>query len=108
MDEKMENNSALSPACALFERFGSRWALLVLLTLHEHEVLRFGELTRAVPGGISERMLAATVRDLEQAGLVARTVYPEVPPRVEYALTPKGGSLVPLLRQLLEWAEKNG
>ncbi len=53
-------------------------------------------------------MLAATVRDLEQAGLVARTVYPEVPPRVEYALTPKGGSLVPLLRQLLEWAEKNG
>ncbi len=106
--KKMENNSALSPACALFERFGSRWALLVLLTLHEHEVLRFGELTRSVPGGISERMLAATVRDLEQAGLIARKVWPEVPPRVEYRLTPKGESLVPLLRQLLEWAEKNG
>ncbi len=106
--KKNGQNSSLSPACALFERFGSRWALLVLLTLYDRGVLRFGELTRSVPGGISERMLAATVRDLEQAGLVARTVYPEVPPRVEYALTPKGGSLVPLLRQLLEWAEKNG
>ena len=78
--KKNGQNSSLSPACVLFERFGSRWALLVLLTLHEHEVLRFGELTRSVPGGISERMLAATVRDLEQAGLVARTLYPEVPP----------------------------
>ncbi|WP_304583082.1 helix-turn-helix domain-containing protein [uncultured Alistipes sp.] len=106
--KKNGQNSSLSPACALFERFGSRWALLVLLTLQEHEVLRFSELTRSVPGGISERMLAATVRDLEQAGLVARTLYPEVPPRVEYRLTPKGESLMPLLRQLLEWAEKNG
>lgn len=91
----------------MFERFGSRWALLVLLTLHDRGVLRFGELGQVVPGDISERMLAATVRDLEQAGLVAREVYPEVPPRVEYSLTPKGRSLVPLLRQLLEWAEKN-
>ncbi len=106
--KKNGQNSSLSPACALFERFGSRWALLVLLTLYDRGVLRFGELTRSVPGGISERMLAATVRDLEQAGLVARTLYPEVPPRVEYRLTPKGESLMPLLRQLLEWAEKNG
>ena len=92
----------------MFERFGSRWALLVLLTLHEQGVLRFSELRRAVPGAVSERMLAATVRDLEAAGLVARQVWPEVPPRVEYSLTPKAQSLVPLLEQLLEWTEKNG
>lgn len=92
----------------MFERFGSRWALLVLLTLYEQGVLRFSELRRAVPGAVSERMLAATVRDLEAAGLVARQVWPEVPPRVEYSLTPKAQSLVPLLEQLLEWAEKNG
>ena len=92
----------------MFERFGSRWALLVLLTLHEQGVLRFSELRRAVPGAVSERMLAATVRDLEAAGLVARQVWPEVPPRVEYSLTPKSQSLLPLLEQLLEWAEKNG
>ena len=92
----------------MFERFGSRWALLVLLTLHQRGVLRFSELRRAVPGAVSERMLAATVRDLEAAGLVVRQVWPEVPPRVEYSLTPKAQSLVPLLEQLLEWAEKNG
>lgn len=91
----------------MFERFGSRWALQVLLTLHERGVLRFSELRRAVPGAVSERMLSSTVRDLEQAGLVARRVYPEVPPRVEYSLTSKGESLVPLLKQLLDWAEKN-
>lgn len=97
----------LSPACALIGRFGSRWALLVLLTLHEGGVLRFGELLRAVPGGISERMLSAALRDLEGAGLVARRVYPEVPPRVEYATTPKTESLMPILRQLLDWAREN-
>ena len=106
--EKNSDRPALSPACAMFERFGSRWTLLVLLTLHEQGVLRFSELRRAVPGTVSERMLAATVRDLEAAGLVARQVWPEVPPRVEYSLTPKAQSLVPLLEQLLEWAEKNG
>lgn len=91
----------------MFERFGSRWALLVLLTLNDRGVLRFSELRRAVPGDVSERMLTATVRDLEEAGLVVRMVYPEVPPRVEYTLTPKGESLVPHLKALLRWAEEN-
>ncbi len=91
----------------MFERFGSRWALLVLLTLHERGVLRFSELRRAVPGAVSERMLAATVRDLEATGLVARQVWPEVPPRVEYSLTAKGTSLIPLLNALLKWAGEN-
>ena len=73
-NEKNPPRPTLSPACALIGRFGSRWALLVLLTLHEGGVLRFGELVRAVPGGISERMLSAALRDLERAGLVARRV----------------------------------
>ncbi|MDE5578634.1 MAG: helix-turn-helix transcriptional regulator [Alistipes sp.] len=105
--EKNSDRPALSPACAMFERFGSRWALLVLLTLHERGVLRFSELRRAVPGAVSERMLAATVRDLEATGLVARQVWPEVPPRVEYSLTAKGTSLIPLLNALLKWAGEN-
>ena len=90
----------------MFERFGSRWALLVLLTLSDRGVLRFSELMRAVPGGISERMLAVTVRDLEQAGLVVRTVYPEVPPRVEYTLTALGQSLRPILEAMAGWGEE--
>ena len=97
-NEKNPPRPTLSPACALIGRFGSRWALLVL---------RFGELVRAVPGGISERMLSAALRDLEGAGLVARRVYPEVPPRVEYATTPKTESLMPILRQLPDWAREN-
>ena len=52
-------------------------------------------------------MLSAALRDLERAGLVARRVYPEVPPRVEYATTPKTESLMPILRQLLDWAREN-
>ncbi|MCM1151815.1 MAG: helix-turn-helix transcriptional regulator [Alistipes sp.] len=105
--KKNSDRPPLSPACAMIGRLGNRWVLLVLLTLHERGVLRFGELGRAVPGDVSERMLASTLRDLEQAGLVARTVWPEVPPRVEYALTPKGESLMPVLTPLLRWAEKN-
>ena len=73
----------------MIEQFGSRWALLVLLTLEQHGTLRYSALRRNIPGGISERMLAATLDGLEQSGLVDRTVYPEVPPRVEYRLTPK-------------------
>ena len=96
-----------SPACGLIERLGSRWTLLVLFTLRERGTLRFGELARAVPGGISERMLAAALRDLERMGLVGRTVFPEVPPRVEYRLTERSATLLPLLDGLLEWAERN-
>lgn len=110
MMEKMKKDGSgpsLSPACALIEQFGSRWALLVLLTLHDRGILRFSELVREIPGGVSERMLAATLHDLGEAGLVARRVYPEVPPRVEYALTPKARSLLPLLQQLIDWAEHN-
>lgn len=103
----MKKNTSLSPSCRLIERIGSRWTLLVLLTLHDGVTMRFNALARAVPGGISERMLAATLRDLEQLGLVGRRVYPEVPPRVEYALTPKGESLLPLLQQLLDWAREH-
>ena len=90
----------------MFERFGSRWALQVLFALHERGILRFSELMRAVPGAISERMLASTVRDLEQAGLVARRVYPEVPPRVEYRFAPRTATLLPILHQLRAWAEE--
>ena len=104
-NEKNPPRPTLSPACALIGRFGSRWALLVLLTLHEGGVLRFGELVRAVPGGISERMLSAALRDLERAGLVARRVYPEVPPRVEYTLTELGYSLRPILEAMRVWGE---
>ena len=96
----------MKPACRMMMCFGSRWALIVLLVLHEHGPIRFGELRRVVSGGISERMLAVTLDELEQLGLVSRTVFAEVPPRVEYTTTPKTVTLIPILYELRSWAEQ--
>ncbi len=103
---KKISDTSPSPACQLIELLGSRWALLVLLALEERGTLRYNELRRAIPGGVSERMLAATLDGLEHAGLVVRTFYPEVPPRVEYRLTPRTATLLPILHQLRAWAEE--
>ncbi len=103
---KKISDTTPSPACQLIELLGSRWALLVLLALEERGTLRYNELRRTVPGGVSERMLAATLDGLEHAGLVVRTVYPEVPPRVEYRLAPRTATLLPILHQLRAWAEE--
>lgn len=105
--KKQTDNPILSPACRLIEQFGTRWALLTLLTLHERGTSRFSELRRAVPGGISERMLASTLQQLEAVRLVRRIPYPEVPPRVEYSTTPKAETLVPIIRELIAWAQEN-
>ena len=73
----------------VLDRVGDKWALLVIATL-QNRAWRYSELRNAVPG-ISQRMLAVTLRQLVQDGLATRTSYPEVPPRVEYALTPPRG-----------------
>ena len=90
----------------LVDRFGDKWSLLVLYNLHTGGRLRFSEIHRRMTD-ISQKMLASTLRRLEQDGLLSRTVYPEVPPRVEYALTPRGESLMPHLVSLIGWALEN-
>jgi DNA-binding HxlR family transcriptional regulator len=80
-----------------------RWKLLILFRLFGGRVLRFSELERSIDG-ISQKMLAQQLRQLESDGLVWRTTYPEVPPRVEYGLTPWGQELCPSLDSLLRWA----
>jgi len=82
-----------------------KWKVLIICTLSDGK-RRFGELQRAM-NGITPTVLTRALRDLEADGLVDRTVFAEVPPRVEYALTPLGGSLLPILAQLHEWADKN-
>jgi DNA-binding HxlR family transcriptional regulator len=86
----------------VLDRIGDKWSLLVIGALRTGP-LRFGELERAV-AGISPRMLTWTLKHLVEDGLVARTAHAEVPPRVEYALTGLGRSLVPLLLALADWA----
>ena len=82
-----------------------RWKLLILFHLFGGKTLRFSDLERALPA-VSQKMLAQQLRQLERDGIVQRTVYPEVPPRVEYHLTEWGQSLCPALDSLLTWAER--
>lgn len=100
----------LFPKCPIrnvVARIGGRWTLLVLLTLQDKgEPMRFRDLAKAIPD-VSTKMLSSTLRDLEADDLVARKVYPEVPPRVEYRLTARGESLMPLLNQLVDWSLNN-
>jgi DNA-binding HxlR family transcriptional regulator len=85
----------------MVSRVGDRWTLRVVIGLGEG-TKRFGELHRQIDG-ISERMLTVTLRALERDGLVTRTVFPVVPPKVEYALTPAGESLLETVSPLIAW-----
>jgi DNA-binding HxlR family transcriptional regulator len=88
-----------------FKILEGRWKLVILFHLFGGRTLRFSDLERAIPG-VSQKMLAQQLRQLERDGIVTRTVHPEVPPRVEYRLTDWGQSLCPALDQLLTWAER--
>ena len=108
MLRKEERNSIIEicPVRNVIARFGNKWALLVVLVLSEHEKVRFSELCRLIPD-ISSRVLSGTLKTLEADGLVSRTTYPVVPPKVEYQLTEMGRTRVPLIVQLTEWAQTN-
>lgn len=87
---------------ALLDRIADKWALLIMATLHDGP-FRFTELRHRIPG-ISQRMLTLTLRNLERDGLVTRSVFAEVPPRVEYELTDLAESLIPHAVALADWA----
>ncbi len=93
------------PVRDVLNRIGDKWSLLVLRLLTDR-TRRFTELRNAIDG-ISQRMLTVTLRGLERDGLVTRTVYPVVPPRVDYALTDLGHSLSATITDLVQWAEHN-
>jgi DNA-binding HxlR family transcriptional regulator len=91
------------PSRDLLDRIGDKWTVLVLGELGKHGACRFTELRKRL-SGVSEKMLTQTLRALERDGLVLRTVYPAVPVRVEYALTPLGQTLREPLKMLTEWS----
>lgn len=91
----------------IIERVADKWTMLVLEVLEEHEVVRFTRLGELV-GGISQKMLTKTVRQMERDGLVTRTVHPVIPPRVEYRLTALGSSLSAAFCGVWMWAEEHG
>ena len=104
-----EVRDALYPNCPVrnvLSRIGDKWSMLVLFTLENNRCQRFKELQLNIPD-ISQKMLTTTLKMLESDGLIHREVFPEVPPRVEYSLTEKGKSLLPLIDNLLSWASEN-
>lgn len=110
-NSRTEIEDAMFPGCPIrniLARISGKWSLLVIFTLDKtgREPMRFKELQREIPD-ISQKMLTATLRILEEDGYVMRTVYPEVPPRVEYALTSRALSLLPHINALVGWALEN-
>lgn len=106
--DAMRRGNVLSPDCpsrGVLDHVTSRWGVLVLISL-ESGTHRFSALRRLV-GGVSERMLAQTLKQLEKDGLVLRRVLDVVPPHVEYSLTPMGEEAAVLVRMLTNWIEGN-
>lgn len=93
-------------AVEILQRIGDKWSLYVIHTLCDAGTLRFSELRRGIDG-ISQRMLTVTLRNLERDGLVRRTIYAEIPPRVEYQLTPLGATLRGVVGALVTWTEEH-
>lgn len=87
----------------IIDRIADKWAVMVVGHLAKGEVMRFNQLLRAIPG-VSHRMLTLTLRGLQRDGIVSRTAFATVPPRVDYELTPLGRSLTTPLSMLARWA----
>ena len=102
-----ENKAILNQCDQVFavSLIAGQWILVICCHLAEGK-LRFGELKKRIPN-ITERMLTHQLRKMEEGNLVTRTVYAEVPPRVEYELTKSGQELKPILKQLEDWGKKN-
>ncbi|WP_370946032.1 winged helix-turn-helix transcriptional regulator [Amycolatopsis sp. cg5] len=95
------------PARTVLDALANKWTLLVVSALRQHDgPMRFNELRRRLTG-ITQKMLTQTLRGLERDGLATRKVYPTVPPRVEYLLTPLGVDAGKLLNAIGEWSERN-
>ena len=103
----MTKANPFNPSCPsqdILALIGSKWSMLLLCVLRDGP-RRTGELARRA-GGISQKMLTQTLRELERHGIVRRQDYGEVPPRVEYSLTPLGHSLAGLVRQIESWVNR--
>ena len=105
MENLIKKYSALDtcPIRNVVSHFSSKWGLLILLTLSEKECLRFNELQRIIPD-ISSKVLSTTLKTLEKEELVNRVQFPSIPPKVEYSLTDKAKTLMPILYDLTQWA----
>ncbi len=94
------------PVRNVIARFSGKWQMLVLCVLSENEATRFNAIGKAIPD-ISPKVLTDTLKNLERDNLISRSVYAEIPPRVEYSLTELGRSLMPVIGNIISWAIDN-
>ncbi len=97
------NTTGFSYTLALIN---GKYKMTILYTLMEFKVVRFNEMKKYI-GSISYKTLSSTLKELEADGLVHRQEYPQIPPKVEYSLTPRGKSLIPILDMMCEWGDNN-
>ena len=111
----MKKNETREPFCddiagkdcglkRVIDTVGGKWKIMILCVIDRNEIVRYGELRRTIHG-ITNTMLAQSLKELETDGFISRTQYPEMPVRVEYALTDKAKSLIPILLELKRWGE---
>lgn len=101
------NSNGDCPLTPLLGLLATKWTTRIVFHLHRAaQPLRYGQLRRLV-GSVTQKELTKRLRELERQGIVERRVYPEIPPRVEYNLSPRGASLAAPLKTLLQWAEEN-
>lgn len=106
-DTLKEKVFADCPIRNVLARISDKWSLLIIYTLsREAAAMRFNFIQKSIPD-ISQKMLTSTLRTLVTDGYVTRTVYAEVPPRVEYSLTPRTMTLLPIINDLIDWAQNN-
>ncbi|BEU78733.1 helix-turn-helix domain-containing protein [Enterobacter asburiae] len=105
MSKLYSPESAASGVEQVLRLLEGRWKLIILFHLFDGKVQRYSDFEKLIPG-ISQKMLAQQLRQLESDGIVSRMVYPQVPPKVEYRLTDWGQALCPALDAMLKWAEK--
>ena len=109
MEKKIICETVGGEACGLrrvLELIGGKWKVLILCAMHSRGAMRYGQIRKAIVG-ITNTMLAQSLKEMQDDGLVERHQYDEMPVRVEYSLTEKAGSLIPILLELKDWGEHN-
>lgn len=103
--EEVDPAAADTPLRYASQAVGGKWKIRILWALRSSEPMRYGEVKQAVPG-ITDMMLSNSLKELVAAGLAERRQFKEIPPKVEYCLTPDGAEVIPVIRMIYEWAEK--